>query len=113
VFVGRTARKIKLFAPSSSKTTISSQYQGESASRDQRPTVSPRELAGPVRYRRRHRKYWFVLQIPPNVRREIGGRTVTARAILFESLQCNRVQIAAQLLGERCRFGLALAGDIS
>ncbi len=89
----------------------SDQHQDESASGDQRPAVAARELAGAVSSGGRDRQHRFVLQVPPNVRSQIGGRTVAARPVLFESLQRDRVQVAAHLFGQRQRLGLPLASQ--
>ena len=84
------------------------EHQKEGAGGHQSAAIAARELAGAVSNGRRDRGNRLVLQVPPNIRGEFRRRTIATRPIFFQSLQSDRVQVAANLPGECLRLGPAL-----
>src|SRR5205823_1010440 len=76
---------------------------------DQR-AISLSEFSSPVCRRAWGSQHWLTFQIPRKIGRELGRRSVTARAILFETLQGNGIQVTAQLFSKRHQLRAAVPG---
>ncbi len=73
--------------------------------------VPPGELAETVAGRGRTGQDRLVAQVPLDVGRKAVGRFVAPRAVLFQGLHHDPVQIAAEQLPELLHLGLAMVGD--
>ncbi len=90
-----------------------SNQQGHSdgAGSQEEPAVLEHEFAEPISCGRWHGHYGFAIQKPQDIGRQSIGRLVAARAVFFERLHDDPVQIAPYQTRQLCRRGSSLSGN--
>ena len=72
--------------------------------------VPPNQFLDPVKRARRTRDHRLVIEVPLNVGGQTVGRFVSARAILFQTLHHDPVQVAAHQVNQPGRFRVPMFG---